>query len=65
MTEDPPLPTPELVREYEWRPETAYAAMYDAPSHDQKDLKDDAAFYLARVIGAPCGWRRRGGSSRR
>ena len=52
MTNPPPPapPTPELMAEYETRAETAYSAMYDAPDYDQKDLKDDALFYLARAI---------------
>lgn len=28
----------------------AYAAMYDAQPWDEKDLKDDASFYLARAV---------------
>ncbi|MBL6939843.1 MAG: hypothetical protein ISS15_11600 [Alphaproteobacteria bacterium] len=43
-------PTRELMLEYEQRAEHAYAAMYEAPSHGQKDLKDDALFFLARAI---------------
>lgn len=52
MTNPPPsaLPTVELIADYEKRAETAYSAMYDAPDYDQKDLKDDALFYLARAI---------------
>src|SRR5581483_9253172 len=34
-------PRAEQVAEWEVRAETAYAAMYDAPDYDQKDLKDD------------------------
>jgi hypothetical protein len=49
---DKPAPTRELMMDYERRAEAAYAAMYDAPDHDQKDLKDDALFYLARAIEA-------------
>jgi hypothetical protein len=47
---DQPTPTPELMADYEARAEAAYTAMYDAPSWDEKDLKDDALFYLARAI---------------
>ena len=47
VMDDQPLPTPELN---EAKAETAYSAMYDAPSWDQKDLKDDALFYLARAL---------------
>ncbi len=43
-------PSAEQVAEWEVRAETAYAAMYDAPDYDQKDLKDDALLYLARAI---------------
>lgn len=43
-------PTLELMRNYEQKAEAAYAAMYDAPSWDEKDLKDDALFFLARAI---------------
>jgi len=43
-------PTPQLMADYEARAEAAYSAMYDAPSWDEKDLKDDALFYLARAI---------------
>lgn len=52
MTNAPPPapPTRELMLEYEQTAETSYAAMYDAPSWDEKDLKDDALFYLARAI---------------
>lgn len=42
--------TPELLADYERKAEAAYAAMYDAPPYDQKDLKDDALFYLARAM---------------
>lgn len=42
--------TREHLLEYEQKAERAYAAMYDAPSRDQKDLKDDALFYLARAV---------------
>jgi len=37
------------MRDFEQRAEAAYAAMYDAASHNQKDLKDDALFYLTRA----------------
>lgn len=47
---DPPPPTRELMLEYEQKAETAYAAMYEAESWNQKDLKDDASFYLARAL---------------
>jgi hypothetical protein len=52
MTIPPPPapPTPELMAEYEQRAEAAYSAMYDAQPWDEKDLKDDALFYLARAI---------------
>jgi len=52
MTNPPPPapPTPELLAEYEQKAETAYAQMYDAQPWDEKDLKDDALFYLARAI---------------
>lgn len=50
MTTDGPEPTRELVAEYHSKAEAAYSAMYDAPSWDEKDLKDDALFYLARAI---------------
>jgi hypothetical protein len=43
-------PTPDLMGEYEQKAETAYAQMYDAQPWDEKDLKDDALFYLARAI---------------
>ena len=49
MTDDR-VPSPDLMREYETKAEAAYSAMYDAPSWDEKDLKDDALFYLARAI---------------
>jgi len=38
------------MAEYEQKAETAYSAMYDAQPWDEKDLKDDALFYLARAI---------------
>ena len=38
------------MAEYEAKAESAYSAMYDAPSWDEKDLKDDALLYLARAI---------------
>lgn len=50
MTTDRPEPTRELMAEYESKAEAAYSAMYDAPAWDEKDLKDDALFYLARAI---------------
>jgi hypothetical protein len=50
MTAEESQPTRELMLEHEQRAETAYAAMYEAPSWDEKDLKDDALFYLARAI---------------
>ena len=40
----------EAMLEYEEKAETAYAAMYEAESWNQKDLKDDASFYLARAL---------------
>ena len=46
----PPPPTPELMAEYEQKAEAAYTTMYDARSHEEKDFKDDALFYLARAI---------------
>jgi hypothetical protein len=52
---DTPNPTPEPM-EWEARAEVAYTAMYDAPDHDQKDLKDDALFYLARGSHADAAW---------
>lgn len=42
--------TRELMLDYERKAETAYSAMYDAQPRDEKDLKDDALFYLARAI---------------
>ncbi len=36
--------------EYERKAEAAYSAMYEAETSDQKDLKDDASFYLARAL---------------
>jgi hypothetical protein len=42
-------PTRELMLEYEQKAEAAYAAMYDAEPWNEKDLKDDALFYLARA----------------
>jgi hypothetical protein len=47
---DGPPPSAELMLEYERKAEAAYSAMYDAESWNQKDLKDDALFYLARAI---------------
>jgi hypothetical protein len=37
------------MKEFEARAEAAYTAMYDARSYEEKDLKDDACFYLARA----------------
>jgi len=42
-------PTRESMLEYERKAEAAYSAMYEAESWNQKDLKDDASFYLARA----------------
>jgi hypothetical protein len=50
VTSDGPLPTRQALLDYEQRAETAYSAMYDAQPWDEKDLKDDALFYLARAI---------------
>jgi len=52
MTNPPPAAPPSraLMAEYEQKAETAYSAMYDAQPWDEKDLKDDALFYLARAI---------------
>jgi hypothetical protein len=50
MTAELPRPTRELMLDYEQRAENAYSAMYDAQPWDEKDLKDDALFYLARAI---------------
>lgn len=51
MSAEPPnAPTLELLRDYEQRAEAAYSAMYEAASHDVKDLKDDASFFLARAV---------------
>lgn len=50
MTSDGPVPTRHVMLDYEQRAETAYSAMYDAQPWDEKDLKDDALFYLARAI---------------
>lgn len=52
MTNPPPPapPTVELMAEYEATAERAYSQMYDCPPWDEKDLKDDALFYLARAI---------------
>lgn len=49
MTDAPP-PTRELMMEYQEKAEAAYSAMYEAESWNQKDLKDDASFYLARAL---------------
>jgi hypothetical protein len=43
-------PTRELMLDWERKAEAAYAALYDAESWNQKDLKDDAFFYLARAL---------------
>lgn len=43
-------PTRELMLEYERQAEAAYSAMYGAESWNQKDLKDDASYYLARAL---------------
>lgn len=43
-------PKRELMLQYEQKAETAYSAMYDAEPWNEKDLKDDALFYLARAI---------------
>jgi hypothetical protein len=48
MTDESP-PTRELMLDYEQKAEAAYSAMYEAESWNQKDLKDDASFYLARA----------------
>jgi hypothetical protein len=50
MSDKPVTPSRELMVEFERRADAAYAAMYDAPSHNEKDFKDDALFYLARAI---------------
>ena len=42
-------PTRERMLELEARAEAAYAAMYDARPHEEKDLKDDALLYLAEA----------------
>jgi hypothetical protein len=47
---DRPTPSAEQIAEWEARAEAAYAAMYDAPDHDQKDLKDDALLYLGHAV---------------
>lgn len=43
-------PSRELMLEYEQKAETAYSAMYDAEPWNEKDLKDDALFFLARGL---------------
>jgi len=43
-------PKRELMLQYELKAEAAYSAMYDAEPWNEKDLKDDALFYLARAI---------------
>jgi len=40
----------EQMLAYERKAERAYAAMYDAPGHGRKDLKDDALSFLARAV---------------
>jgi len=50
MTDNPPPPTRELMLDYEQKAETAYTAMYDAEPWNEKDLKDDTLFHLARAI---------------
>jgi hypothetical protein len=50
MPADPPPPSREGMLEWEEKAEAAYAAMYEAESWNQKDLKDDASFYLARAL---------------
>ena len=50
MAEDTPPPSRELMLDYEQKAESAYTQMYDAQPWDEKDLKDDALFYLARAI---------------
>ena len=50
MTGVPQPPTRELMLQYEQKAEAAYSAMYDAEPWNEKDLKDDALFYLARAI---------------
>lgn len=50
MTADSSPPTRELMLDYEQKAEAAYTALYDAPSWNEKDLKDDALFFLARAI---------------
>jgi hypothetical protein len=47
---DAPLPTRELMLEYERKAEAAYSAMYDAKPWNEKDLKHDALSYLARAL---------------
>ena len=50
MTTEPSPPTRDLMQDYEQKAESAYAAMYNAPSWDEKDLMDDALYYLSRAI---------------
>jgi hypothetical protein len=50
MTNADEPPTPELMKDYEEKAEAAYSAMYEAESWNQKDLKDDALYFLARAI---------------
>jgi hypothetical protein len=44
------MPDRDKMRDFEGKAEQAYAAMDRAPAYDQKDLKDDALFHLARAI---------------
>ena len=48
--DESPAPSAEKMAEYERKAEAAYSAMYEAESWNQKDLKDDASFYLARAV---------------
>jgi hypothetical protein len=50
MDNNEEAPTRELMLEWEQKAEAAYAAMYDAEWWDQKDLKDDASFCVARAL---------------
>ena len=47
---NPEPQTREAMLDYERKAEVAYSAMYEAQPRDEKDLKDDALFYLARAI---------------
>jgi len=49
LTDSHPTLSRQQIADYEQRAEAAYAAMYEAADHNQKDLKDDALFYLARA----------------